>query len=113
MSELVIPIIYQVGVGGIGGFFVWYAIRKVAKIAAVFLGIFLFSLISLAYVGAISVNYDDLTEVLSKLAIPEQAAELLIPILANLPFAGSFTVAFLIGLKKRLASRYRLDAQVN
>ena len=100
MSELVIPIIYQVGVGGIGGFFVGYAVRKVAKIVAVFLGIFLFSLISLAYVGAISVNYDDLTEVLSKLAIPEQAAELLMPILANLPFACSFTVAFLIGLKK-------------
>ena len=100
MSELVIPVVYQLGVGGIGGFFVGYAIRKVAKIVAVFLGIFLLSLIFLAHIGAINVNYDKLTEVLSKLAIPEQAAELLIPILANLPFAGSFTVAFIIGLKK-------------
>lgn len=100
MSEFVIPIVYQLGVGGIGGFLVGYAVRKVAKIVAVILGIFLLSLISLAYVGAISVNYDELTEVLSKLTIPEQVAELLMPILANLPFAGSFTVAFLIGLKK-------------
>jgi len=100
LSELVIPVVYQVGIGGIGGFFVGYAIRKVAKIVAVILGIFLLSLISLAYVGTISVNYDKLTEVLSKLTIPEQAVELLMPILANLPFAGSFTIAFLIGLKK-------------
>jgi len=100
LSELIIPIVYQVGVGGIGGFFVGYLVRKVAKIVAFFLGIFLLSLISLAYVGAISMNYDALTEVLSKLTIPEQAAELLMPILANLPFAGSFIIAFLIGLKK-------------
>ena len=100
MSELVIPIAYQVCVGGIGGFFVGYAVRKVAKIVAVFLGIFLLSLISLAYIGAISVDYDELTEVLSNLTIPEQALELLVPILANLPFAGSFIIAFLIGLKK-------------
>jgi len=89
-----------VSVGGIGGFFVGYAVRKAAKIVAVFLGIFLFSLISLAYIGAISVDYDELTEVLSNLTIPEQALELLVPILANLPFAGSFIIAFLIGLKK-------------
>ena len=100
MSEVVIPIVYQLGVGGIGGFLVGYAVRKVAKIVAVILGIFLLSLISLAHIGAISVNYDKLLEVLSKLTIPEQAAELLIPVLANLPFAGSFIVAFLIGLKK-------------
>ena len=100
MSELVIPIVYQLGIGGIGGFFVGYAVKKIAKILAVILGIFLLSLISLAYVGAISMNYDKLTGVLSKLTIPEQAAELLMPILANLPFAGSFTIAFLIGLKK-------------
>ena len=100
MSELVIPIIYQLCVGGIGGFFVGYVVRKVTKIIAVILGIFLLSLISLAYVGAISVNYDELIEVLSKLAIPEQAAELLTPILANLPFAASFIIAFLIGLTK-------------
>jgi len=89
-----------VSVGGIGGFFVGYAVRKAAKIVAVFLGIFLLSLISLAYIGAISVDYDELTEVLSNLTIPEQALELLVPILANLPFAGSFIIAFLIGLKK-------------
>ena len=100
MSEFVIPIVYQLGIGGIGGFFVGYAVKKIAKILAVILGIFLLSLISLAYVGVINMNYDKLTGVLSKLTIPEQAAELLMPIIANLPFAGSFTVAFLIGLKK-------------
>jgi len=99
LSELT-PIIYQIVVGGIGGFLVAYVIMKVAKILAIVLGIFILSLIALAYVGAINMNYDKLTEVLSKLAIPEQAAELLMPILANLPFVISFVVAFLIGLKK-------------
>ena len=100
LSEFVIPIVYQLGIGGIGGFFVGYAVKKIAKILAVILGIFLLSLISLAYVGVINMNYDKLTGVLSKLTIPEQATELLMPIIANLPFAGSFAVAFLIGLKK-------------
>jgi len=100
LSELVVPIVYQLGIGGIGGFFVGYAVKKVAKILAVILGIFLLSLICLAYVGAISMNYDKLTETLHRLTIPEQARELLMPIIANLPFAASFAVAFLIGLKK-------------
>jgi uncharacterized membrane protein (Fun14 family) len=100
LSELVIPILYQLCVGGIGGFFVGYVVKKVTKIIAVILGIFLLSLISLAYIEAISVNYNELIEVLSKLAIPEQAAELLMPILANLPFVASFIIAFLIGFTK-------------
>jgi len=100
LSEVVIPIIYQIVVGGIGGFLVGYAVMKIAKVLAIVLGIFLLALISLAYVGAINMNYDKLTEVLSKLTIPEQAAQLLMPILANLPFVASFVVAFLIGLKK-------------
>jgi len=100
LSELVVPILYQLVIGGIGGFFVGYILMKFAKILAIILGIFLLSLISLAYVGAISMNYDKLTGVLSKLTIPEQAAELLMPILANLPFVCSFAIAFLIGLKK-------------
>ena len=99
MSEL-IPIIYQIVVGGIGGFLVGYVVKKVTKVFAIVLGIFVLSLIALAYVGAINVNYDKLTEVLSKLTIPEQAAELLMPILANLPFVISFVVAFLVGLQK-------------
>ena len=99
MSEL-IPIIYQIAVGGIGGFLVGYVVKKVTKVLAIVLGIFVLSLIALAYVGAINVNYDKLTEVISKLTIPEQAAELLMPILANLPFVISFVIAFLIGLKK-------------
>jgi len=100
LSEIVLPIIYQLVIGGIGGFLVGYIVKKVAKIFAVILGIFILSLIALAYIGAISMNYDKLTDVLSKLTIPEQAVELLMPILANLPFAISFAVTFLIGLTK-------------
>lgn len=100
MSELVIPILYQIVVGGIGGFLIGYAVMKIAKVLVIVLGIFVLSLISLAYIGAINMNYDKLTDVLSKLTIPEQAAELLMPILSNLPFVISFVVAFLIGLKK-------------
>jgi len=32
LSELAIPIVYQLCIGGIGGFFVGYLVKKVAKI---------------------------------------------------------------------------------
>ena len=45
MSEIVLPIVYQLGAGGILGFVVGYAIKKMMKIVAVIIGIFALILI--------------------------------------------------------------------
>jgi len=100
-EEYLSPVVYQIGVGGIGGFLVGYAIKKIVKILVIILGIFILAILYLGYSGIISVNYDKLEEAISK-ALPAVAetSNLLIPIITNLPFAGSFGLGFLIGLKK-------------
>lgn len=100
MSEILTPVVYQLGVGGILGFVVGYTIKKLTKIIAVLAGIFALILMYLGYEGIISVNYDKLAEMLEGLlGTAGQASDLLTPIVANLPFAGSFAAGAAIGLK--------------
>ena len=94
------PIIYQLGIGGIGGFFVGYAVRKVFKIAVV-LGVFTFFLICLAYGDVIRVNYSELAESVSGFAkAVSPALGLLTPLVSHLPFIGSFILGLMFGFKK-------------
>jgi len=39
MSEALTPLVYQLGVGGVIGFFVGYAIKKLTKLIAVIAGL--------------------------------------------------------------------------
>lgn len=94
------PAVYLLGIGGIGGFFIGYGTRKIAKILAITLGVFFLAVISLGYMGAFAINYEGTVEFISKLFDPTQAVEVLTPLIANLPLVGSFTAGFLIGLKK-------------
>jgi uncharacterized membrane protein (Fun14 family) len=97
MSEAVIlPVVYQLGIGGIGGFFVGYAVKKIIRIAII-IGVFAFSLIYLAYTGVINVNFDEFMK-LTGLADP--VVGLLTPFLSALPFLGSFVVGLWFGFKK-------------
>jgi uncharacterized membrane protein (Fun14 family) len=100
MSEVLTPIVYQIGVGGVLGFFVGYAFKKMTRIAAVIIGVFAFVPIYLGYEGVISINYDKLALMLEKLlGAAGQASGMLTPIIANLPFAGSFLAGVAVGLK--------------
>jgi len=96
MSEALIPIAYQLGIGGIGGFFVGYAVKKITKIAII-IGVFAFSLIYLAYTNVINVDYEELTKI-PGLANP--AMGFLAPLISALPFLFSFFVGLWLGFKK-------------
>ena len=96
MSEVLIPVAYQLGIGGIGGFFVGYVIRKVTRIAII-IGVFVFSLAYLAYANVINIDYDALTKLVG---VAEPALGLFTPLASVLPFLGSFFVGLLIGLKR-------------
>ena len=101
MSEILTPIIYQLGIGGIGGFIVGYAIKKIIKIIVIIFGLFFLALIYLGYAGVISVGYDRLADAVSKaLPLIKQAPRLLTTIISHLPFAGSFIFGFTLGFKK-------------
>ena len=97
MSDVLILIAYQLGVGGIGGFFVGYAARKITRIAII-IGVFAFSLIYLAYMGVFNIDYDAFMEFLPSLAGP--VAELIAPFIYTIPFLASFFVGLWFGLKK-------------
>ncbi|MEM2509451.1 MAG: FUN14 domain-containing protein [Candidatus Methanomethylicia archaeon] len=95
----VIPL--QLGIGGIGGFLVGYAVKKVAKILAVILGLGFLSLLYLSYKGIIQISYDRLLgEVESGLKFIGIGQSVISSIIANIPFAASFITGFILGLKK-------------
>jgi len=103
MSEtpsILTPLVAQLGVGGIGGLCVGYAVKKVAKVVAVIIGLFFLGLQYLAYKGVIDVNYGALEEWGANALGSTVAAEsVLAAMIANLPFAASFVLGFGMGLR--------------
>lgn len=100
MSEIISPLAYQFGVGGVGGFIVGFFIKKISKLILFLIGVFLMLLIYLGASGVISVNYDELFNALAGLfSFAGQAASWLIGIISLLPFVGSFIAGFLLGFK--------------
>jgi uncharacterized membrane protein (Fun14 family) len=100
MTEVLSPIVYQIGVGGVLGFFVGYAVKKMTKVLAVLIGLGALVLIYLGYQGVISINYDKLVQMIQDLmGRAGQASTSLTPIIANLPFAGSFIAGVAVGVR--------------
>jgi uncharacterized membrane protein (Fun14 family) len=100
MSEVISPVVFQLGVGGIGGFIVGFAFKKLSKLILFLIGIFIIALIYLGTQGIININYGALWTALSGLVgSAASALSWLIGLISILPFAGSFIVGFLVGLK--------------
>jgi uncharacterized membrane protein (Fun14 family) len=100
MSEIITPLVYQFGLGGIGGFILGFALKKIAKLFIVLIGIFIVALLYLGVNGIISINYDSLwTTIANGLGGAGQAASWLVGLISLLPFVGSFVLGFVIGFK--------------
>jgi len=100
MSELLTPIVYQLGIGGALGFFAGYALKKLTKLVAAVTGLMALLLIYLGYEGVITINYEKLTEKIhSLIGIVSQAPNMITPVISSLPFAGSFLAGIALGLK--------------
>ena len=100
MSEIVSPLVYQLGIGGVGGFILGFAAKKISKLIIILLGIFLAALIYLSTQNIITINYQALWNAAAGLlGGAERAAPLLVGLVSVLPFAGSFIVGFLVGFK--------------
>jgi uncharacterized membrane protein (Fun14 family) len=100
MNDIIPSMIFQLGLGGLGGFIIGYALKKISKIVLVLIGLFIIALVYLGMKGIISINYDALLESISGLlGMAYTASSLLVQVLALVPFAGSFIAGFLIGLK--------------
>jgi uncharacterized membrane protein (Fun14 family) len=100
MSEIISPLAYQLGIGGIGGFVVGFAIKKLSKLIVILIGLFIIALLYLGTQGIIRINYESLWNALAGLlGFAGEAAGWLIGLLSLLPFLGSFLVGFLLGFK--------------
>jgi uncharacterized membrane protein (Fun14 family) len=99
-SSYLTPLLTQLGVGGIIGLCMGYALKKIAKIVAAIIGLFSLGLIYLESQGMVSVDWLGVeawgNTALSGLGQMEGALGV---ILSNLPFAGGAIVGFGIGIK--------------
>ena len=100
MSAILTPLAYQLGLGAAGGFIVGYALKKLTKIIAVVVGLFVLALVYLGYRGIITINYEALGSAVSgALGLTGQALDWIGPIISHLPFAGTFGLGFFLGFK--------------
>ncbi len=100
LSESFTHILFQLCIGGIGGFLIGYAIRKVIKVALI-VGVVVFSLIFLAYTDVIHVDYSGLSETASSLVNAiNPALNLLTPLFAHIPFIASLIFGLFLGFRR-------------
>ncbi|RLE92026.1 MAG: hypothetical protein DRN04_11380 [Thermoprotei archaeon] len=95
-------LVFQIGVGGILGFSTGYTIKKIVKFLLLVLGIFMAILLYLDYSRIITINYDRLAEVIYSIIqiASSKASGLQEYIKSQIPFAASFSVGLILGLKK-------------
>ena len=60
MSEIFSPLVFELGLGAVGGFVVGFALKKLAKLFIVIIGIFVIALLYLGTSGVISINFSAL-----------------------------------------------------
>ena len=100
MVEVITPLLTQLGVGGIAGLCVGYALMKIGRFVALILGIAFLGLEGLAYKGIININYVALEEWVNGMIGQVGIAEgILTTVISNLPFAASFLAGFYLGVK--------------
>lgn len=100
-TDILTPMISELGIGGIGGFVVGYALKKIAKIFAIILGIGFVGLQYLAYKGFITINYPALKEWMVNITGQTTGLQsLAADFVAHIPFGASFGLGFYLGLKK-------------
>jgi len=100
MSEAIAPIVFQLGLGGIGGFLMGYAIKKTTKTISALVGFLVIADLGLAFIGILAVNPGKMVEWTSGFfSFAGEAVKSTTPILSNLPLIGSFIAGLIMGLK--------------
>jgi uncharacterized membrane protein (Fun14 family) len=97
MSEILTPIIMQLGIGGIGGFFVGYLLKKALKFALV-IGAFALVLAYFVYESSIQIDYSQLISRIQTLVIP--AWNYIYPLVSQIPALGSLVFGAILGFTK-------------
>ncbi len=98
MNNIFTYFLFPLSVGGIGGFAIGYATKKIIKFVMLLFGLYILSLYYLMNVGAIEINSQRLFETISSLV--GQMIEFLVNTMTFLPLSGGFAVGFMLGIVK-------------
>jgi len=100
MSEVVVPLVYQLTIGGLGGYLLGFALKKITKFLAFLISVIILAVIYLAYSGILDINYEGfVNEVKNALAYLGEGLKALTPFISNLPLVGSFLLGLFIAWK--------------
>ena len=98
ISDFFTQILFSLSIGGVGGFLIGYATKKIIKILMVLLGLYALSLFYLMHVEVIKLNSEKLLETMSSLVA--QIVGFFLSTLTYLPLSGSFAAGFTLGIVK-------------
>ena len=98
MSAFIPQFFFSLGIGGIGGFLVGYATKKILKILMVIIGLYLLSLFYLMHIQIITIDITKLWETSANTLT--QIINFLGSTLVYLPISGSFAMGFTLGIYK-------------
>ena len=91
-------LLFFLGFGGLGGFFIGFAIKKIIKILVVLIGLYLLSLFYLVNIEVIKINPTKFLETSSSFIT--QIFNFLLTTTPYLAISSSFTLGFLLGIIK-------------
>ena len=98
MNAAITQLFISLGIGGMGGFLIGYAPKKVVKIAMFVLGLFLLSLFYLMSENVITINFENLYVMIGNFL--DQTFVFVTNIIPILPITGSFACGFMLGILK-------------
>ncbi len=103
-TDLISLMATQIGFGGLIGFVIGFAIKKLIKLLLVAAGLFFLGLQLLVYEGYITINWQKFEFSMTDLAhkLPEFAGGNPLPafLVFGMPFGASLVLGFFLGLKK-------------
>ena len=103
VTEVMIPLLSQLGLGAVIGFCVGFMVKKVSKIAALVVGLAFVMLQVLAYYGVITIDWAPIKGWWDQATDPDtlqgQWASVRSILFANVPALGGAVPGFVMGLK--------------
>lgn len=87
-------------IGGVGGYFFGYVVRKIVKMLLIVLGILVFLLASLAFMGSINVDYEGIVNGLANVFNPQQFSMIMQAVTDYLPMIAGFGLGFILAMGK-------------
>ncbi|MGD2142116.1 MAG: FUN14 domain-containing protein [Candidatus Bathyarchaeota archaeon] len=101
LSNLLTPLVGEIGIGGVGGFLAGFAVKKAAKVLAIVIGFFFLGIQYLAYKDILKIDYGALADFANELFGQASGAQTwLTDFIVHAPFGAAFIGGFYLGLQR-------------